>query len=182
MPELSRSVRTAYLGLGSSLGDRREHLRRALRALNAPGAKVRVRAVSPIYESPHLGLQAGDAERFPPHLNCVARIETTLEPLELLAATQAVETLGQRQRDTRWGPRTIDIDILLYGALELRSARLILPHPGLAERAFVVRPLADLAPDLGLPDGRRVGDLAASEAICAQRLERIEGEANDLLL
>jgi 2-amino-4-hydroxy-6-hydroxymethyldihydropteridine diphosphokinase len=141
---------------------------------------VQIQAVSPVYESPHLGLQPEDAERFPPHLNCVARIATTLTPEALLQRVQAVEEAGQRQRSQRWGPRTIDIDLLLYGNQMLHTDALILPHPGLAERAFVVRPLADLAPELRLPDGRALTDLLHSESIRLQRIERVA--ADELLL
>ncbi len=141
---------------------------------------MQIQAVSPVYESPHLGLQPEDAERFPPHLNCVARIATTLTPEALLQRVQAVEEAGQRQRSQRWGPRTIDIDLLLYGNQMLHTDALILPHPGLAERAFVVRPLADLAPELRLPDGRALTDLLHSESIRLQRIERVA--ADELLL
>jgi 2-amino-4-hydroxy-6-hydroxymethyldihydropteridine diphosphokinase len=175
-----RQPHTAYLGLGSSLGDRREQLREALRRLKAFGPGVRVVAVSPVYQSPHLGLEPGDAERFPPHLNCVARIETTLSPESLLERAQAVEAAGHRQRSQRWGPRTIDIDILLYDDLILQTDALTLPHPGIAERAFVVRPLADLALDLRLPGGRALADLLQSETIRSQTIER--AAADELLL
>jgi 2-amino-4-hydroxy-6-hydroxymethyldihydropteridine diphosphokinase len=177
---LERPTHTAYLGLGSSLGDRREQLRAALRRLETFGPGVRVVAVSPVYQSPHLGLEPGDSERFPPHLNGVARIETTLSPESLLERVQAVEAAGQRQRSQRWGPRTIDIDILLYDDLILQTDALTLPHPGIAARAFVVRPLADLAPDLRLPGGRSLADLLQSETIRSQPIER--AAADELLL
>jgi 2-amino-4-hydroxy-6-hydroxymethyldihydropteridine diphosphokinase len=146
-------------------------LRAALRRLQAAGQGVNIVAVSPVYQSPHMGLEPGDAERYPPHLNCVAQIETTLPPEALLARVQAVEAAGGRQRTLRWGPRTIDIDILLYGDRTLRAENLTLPHPGLAGRAFVVLPLADLAPNLRLPDGRAVAELRNSETIRAQPIE-----------
>ncbi len=160
----------AYLGLGSSLGDRESHLRAALHRLESLGPGVRVIDVSPVYESPHLGLKPEDAERFPAHLNCVVRIETTLTPEELLQRVRAVEEAGKRQRQQKWGPRTIDVDILLYGNRTLQTESLTLPHPGLAERAFVLRPLADLAPDLRLPDGRAVADLLRAESVRSQRI------------
>lgn len=166
----------AFLGLGSSLGDRLEHLREALRRLESLGPGVRVTAISPVYESPHLGLHPGDAERYPAHLNCVVQIETTLAPEALLRRVQAVEAAGKRERSQRWGPRTIDVDMLLYGDRTLRTDALTLPHPGLAERAFVVCPLADLAPDLRLPNGRKVADLLQSDSLRAQRIERIAGD------
>lgn len=163
----------AYLGLGSSLGDREGHLRAALRDLEALGPGVRVTAVSPIYESPHLGLQPEDSEGFPPHLNGVARIETTLSPEELLHRVQAVEAAGKRQRTRRWGPRTIDIDILLYDNHTQHSEILTLPHPEIARRAFVLLPLLDIAPDLTLPDGRPLADLKDTPTIRAQHIEQV---------
>jgi 2-amino-4-hydroxy-6-hydroxymethyldihydropteridine diphosphokinase len=163
----------AYLGLGSSLGDRLGHLRAALRRLQETAQGVKVVAVSPIYQSPHLGLEPGDAERYPPHLNCVAKIATALAPEALLARVQAVEAEGGRQRTQRWGPRTIDIDILLYDDRTLRAENLTLPHPGIAGRAFVVLPLFDLAPNLRLPDGRALAELRDSEIIRAQPIERV---------
>ena len=149
----------AYLGLGSSVGNRAAHLRDALERLGQPGRGVTVQAVSPVYETPHLGLEPGDETRFPPHLNCVALVTTTRNPLALLACVQAIETEGERCRDLRWGPRTIDIDILLYDDIELHTDKLTLPHPQIAARVFVVRPLLDLAPELALPDGRRLADI-----------------------
>ena len=165
---------TSYLGLGSSLGDRSAHLRDALRRLETFGSGLRVTAVSPVYQTPHLGLEPGDAARYPPHLNLAARIETDLSPDELLQRIYAVEAAGGRQRGARWGPRTIDVDILLYGEVEVRTSALTLPHPGIAERAFVVVPLNDLAPDLRLPDGRSVAELRSSAPIRSQSIERAE--------
>ncbi len=150
-----------------------EHLRDALCQLETLGSGLRVMAVSPIYETPHLGLKPEDAARYPPHLNMAARIETDLSPHELLQRIHEVEAAGGRQRVERWGPRTIDIDILLYADLELRTPVLTLPHPGIAERAFVVVPLADLTPDLHLPDGRSVETLRQSAAIRSQSIERV---------
>ena len=160
---------TAYIGLGSSVGDRMANLREALQRLNTQA--VRVLAVSPVYQSPHLGLHPGDSEKYPAHLNCAARLETTLTPEDLLSHIQAVENAGGRQRTERWGPRTIDIDILLHGDVTQSTSALALPHPGLPHRAFVLRPLADLAPTLRLPDGRAIADLLALPEIRAQILE-----------
>lgn len=165
---------TSYLGLGSSLGDRQAHLRDALRRLEMTGPGLHVTAISPIYQSPHLGLKPGDDTRYPPHLNLVARIETDLSPDDLLLRIHAVEADGGRLRSERWGPRTIDIDILLYGDAKVRTSALTLPHPGIAERAFVVVPLADLAPDLRLPDGRSAAELRAGAPIRSQSIERVE--------
>jgi 2-amino-4-hydroxy-6-hydroxymethyldihydropteridine diphosphokinase len=164
---------TAYLGMGSSLGDRPAHLREALSRLDTFGSGLRVAAISPVYQTPHLGLKSGDETRYPPHLNLVARIETDLSSEDLLQRIHAVEAAGGRQRTERWGPRTIDIDILLYGDTEVQTPALTLPHPGIAERAFVVVPLADLAPDLHLPDGRSVEALRTSARIRSQSIERV---------
>lgn len=167
-----------YLGLGSSLGERSENLYAALRRLETGGPGIHVTAVSPLYESPHLGLLPDDETKYPPHLNCVARIETMLSPQDLLERIRAVENAGGRQRQEKWGPRTIDIDILLYADRTLNTENLIVPHPGLAERAFVVLPLYDLAPDLRLPDGRPLAQLKERETIQKQRITRFEEAVN----
>ena len=164
------AVLTVYLGLGSSLGDREANLRDAICRLNAPAFQIV--AVSSIYQSPHLGLQPEDAQRYPPHLNCAAQAETALDSREVLRRIQDVENAGGRQRSKRWGPRTIDVDLLIYGDLTLQSDELTLPHPGLGERAFVLRPLAELAPDLRLPDGATVSERLNAPEIAAQKLER----------
>lgn len=162
---------TAYLGLGSSLGDRIEHLETALKRLHREGPDLKITAVSSLYESPHLGLHPGDELRHPPHLNLAAEIETRLSPMQLLALTQQVEEEGGRRHDERWGPRTIDIDLLFYGSLRLESAALTLPHREIAHRAFVVLPLAELNPELRLADGRTLAALAKSDEIRSQRIE-----------
>lgn len=163
--------------MGSSLGRRAETLAQAVDALERRGGsgkseKVRVVAVSPVYESPHMGLEPGDESRYPAHLNLVAQIETTLAPVELLAHIQAVETRLGRQRTVRWGPRTIDIDILLYDGLTFQADVLTLPHPGIARRAFVAVPLADIAPNLRLPSGQIARELAVSEPMRVQTTAR----------
>lgn len=160
----------AYLGLGSSLGDRETHLRQALARLANPN--VTIMQVSSVYESPHLGLKAGDEEKYPPHYNCVVKLETSLAAIELLAHIQAVEELGQRQRTETWGARTIDIDILLYGDSVAQNEKLTLPHPGLTRRAFVVCPLGEIAPDLTLPDGTRIADILTSSVLQSQTISR----------
>lgn len=136
---------TAYLGLGSNLGDRRACLAAAARQLAAAPA-VRGLRLSPIYETDPVGL-----EDQPPFLNAVAALETTLWPRELLELAARIEERLGRVRSVRWGPRTIDVDILLVGDLRVTEADLTVPHPRMLERAFVLRPLADLAPDLVLP-------------------------------
>lgn len=164
------TAHSAYLGLGSSLGDRPANLRTALNRLEQSGECVRVVQRSGIYETPHRGRDPLDSLRYPPHLNCVARVETTLTPEALLERIRRIEAEGGRTREIHWGPRTIDIDILLYDALVRQTPELTLPHPGIAERAFVLAPLREIAPRLCLPDGRAVADLASSPAVCAQEI------------
>jgi 2-amino-4-hydroxy-6-hydroxymethyldihydropteridine diphosphokinase len=162
---------TAYLGLGASLGDRLSRLQEAVDRLQGDGTDLEVVQVSPVYESPHLGIDPGDERRYPPHLNAVLQVRTSLSPLELLERAQAVEEAGGRQRELRWGPRTIDVDLLLYAHRIVHTERLTLPHPELARRAFVVTPLLDLAPALRLPDGTSLATLAQAETIRAQKIE-----------
>jgi 2-amino-4-hydroxy-6-hydroxymethyldihydropteridine diphosphokinase len=131
---------TIYLALGSNLGDRSANLRSAIAAL--PPA-VRVLQESPVYETPPWGFT--DQSAF---LNMVLKAETELGPVELLHRLKKLETRLGRQPAVRWGPRLIDMDILFYGDLVLDVQGLVIPHSHLHERAFVLVPLADLAPDL----------------------------------
>ncbi len=141
-----------FLGLGGNLGDRRANLRAAVAELRTILDQLRVSA---LYET----APWGDTDQ-PSFLNAVARGHTTLEPLDLLEATQAIERqLGRRRSNRRWGPRPIDIDILLYGQQTIAHPRLIVPHRHMHERGFVLRPLADLAPGRTLPGGALVGEL-----------------------
>lgn len=145
----------AFLGLGSNLGDRAAYLARAVRLLETPG--VRVVARSPVYESPPWGKTDQ-----PSFLNQVVAVETWLSPRQLLDRCQAVERALGRVRTVRWGPRTVDLDILLYGAVTVSTAELVIPHPHIHRRAFVLVPLLDLEPDLRLPTGEPVRDVLAS--------------------
>ena len=131
---------TVFLGLGSNLGDRRATIEAALARVDTL-PETGVVAVSELSETEPVGVT--DQPRF---LNGVACLETELEPDQLLAGLQAVEDELGRVRGERWGPRTIDLDILLYDDLVLRTKALTLPHPRLAERRFVLEPLAELAP------------------------------------
>lgn len=151
----AKTVTPAYLGLGSNLGDRAKFLSDAIRLLRTL-AGVRVTATSPIYNTTPVGVVGQ-----PNYLNLVAGIETDLPPASLLAACQGIENALGRTRDVRWGPRTLDIDILCYGDLVSAEPVLTLPHPRLAERAFVLVPLATLAPELRL-GGKTVRELAAA--------------------
>ena len=143
--------------MGSNLGDREGTLRRAVELLEAePG--IRVAAVSSLRETDPVGYE--DQPRF---LNGACAVETQLEPHELLARLLAIEAALGRTRDgvPRYGPRTVDLDLLLYGQKTVDEPDLTVPHPRLAERRFALEPLAELDPGMTLPDGRRVADLLA---------------------
>jgi 2-amino-4-hydroxy-6-hydroxymethyldihydropteridine diphosphokinase len=137
-------VKTVYLSLGSNIGDRHAHLRAALDRLAA--ADLQVLRVSPIYETEPVDF-AGQGW----FLNLVVEAGTDLFPLQLLARTQRIERALGRLSTVPKGPRTIDIDILLYANAVVRSAALEIPHPRMAERRFVLVPLAGLAPNLRHP-------------------------------
>ena len=149
----------AYIGLGSNLGDREATLREALDRLGA-GEGIAVVAVSSFRETDPVGVL--DQPRF---LNAAAALETSLAPRELLERLLAVErALGRdRAQEERWGPRTLDLDLLLYGDEEVDEPGLTVPHPRLAERAFVLEPLLELDPGLRLPGGRALRELAGPE-------------------
>lgn len=140
----------AYLGLGGNIGDREAQLTAAIEQL-ANHAQIEVVAVSPMYETKPVGY----VEQ-PDFLNVCVHIKTTLEPHELLEVGLAVEANLHRVRDIRWGPRTIDIDILLYGDRIIETQALMVPHPRMTERAFVMIPLNDIASDVIEPRSGRV--------------------------
>jgi 2-amino-4-hydroxy-6-hydroxymethyldihydropteridine diphosphokinase len=147
-------VHVVTLGLGANLGDRLASLRRAVVLLAYGG--VRAIASSRVWETDPVGGPAGQ----PAYLNAVIRAETELDALDVLASASRVEAALGRTRDERWGPRTIDIDVLLYDDVQQDDPELTIPHPRLTERAFVVLPLLELDPALVLPDGTRLLDLA----------------------
>ncbi len=157
-----------YLGMGSSLGDRAASLQDALRRLHGTRGLSLIE-VSPIYESPHMGLEPGDEAKFPSHYNLVAKFETTLSPEELLAVANEVEDEGERDRTQRWGPRTIDIDILDYEGVSCRTRSLTLPHPSLALRLFVVLPLLDLDRNFRLQGGEALSNLLQEPPLVSQK-------------
>jgi 2-amino-4-hydroxy-6-hydroxymethyldihydropteridine diphosphokinase len=148
---------TSYIGLGSNLGDREEYLRRALDLLRAE-PDIDVTGVSSVRETDPVGVL--DQPRF---LNAVARVETGIGPRRLLDRLLAAErALGRRRDGPRFGPRTIDLDLLLYGDEEIDEPGLIVPHPRLAERLFVVEPLHELDPALVIPGQGPVSDLLSA--------------------
>ena len=136
----------AFIGLGSNLGDRELNLLRGVAELGKL-PDTRVTALSSFYETEPVGpVQQED------FLNAVLRLTTSLPPDTLLRALHRIETdVFQRRRDIHWGPRRLDLDILLYGNLQLAGADLTIPHPRLHERRFVLEPLAEIAPDLVHP-------------------------------
>ena len=150
---------SAWIGLGANLGDARAALRSAVQAMAAlPG--TRLLRVSSLYRS--APVDAGG----PDYLNAVAELDTTLAPLELLHALQRIEQAAGRERPYRNAPRTLDLDLLLWGTdghTHIDSATLTVPHPRLHQRAFVLRPLADIAPALVPP--------AALHAVADQAIE-----------
>ena len=140
----------AYVGLGANLGDREATIRAAAAAL--PG----VVAVSELRETEPVGVA-----NQPPFLNGAAALETELSARELLDSLLAIERELGRERRERWGPRTIDLDLLLYGEERIDEPGLAVPHPRLHERRFALEPLADLDPDLVVPGRGRVSELLA---------------------
>ena len=133
----------AFLGMGSNLGDSRRLLRDALEAIGD-----RVVAVSPLYETEPVGGPPGQ----PNYLNVVVELDTDQTPRELLGLARRLEAGAGRVRAERWGPRTLDVDVLLVGDMKVDEPDLVMPHPRMHERRFVMAPLADLAPELVPPD------------------------------
>lgn len=133
----------AFLGLGSNVGDRRAHLRVAIASLEDVG----LARVSPLYETDPVGGPEQGA-----FLNLVAELDTELSARELLAVCRRLETAADRVREVRWGPRTLDVDVLWVDGVTVADDDLVVPHPRMWERRFVLAPLRDLAPDLVTAD------------------------------
>lgn len=157
----------AYIGLGSNLNQPRQQVEAALKELDAL-PKTCCIARSRLYRSAPMGPQDQ-----PDYINAVAVLNTALNPHRLLTELQAIEQRHNRVRKRRWGERTLDLDLLLYGDLKIATVALTIPHPGLQERAFVLYPLAEIAPDVIVPGQGRAAELAAR---CSPLgLQRLEG-------
>ena len=154
---------TAYIGLGSNLDHPREQVLRALDELDCIPESW-LGASSSLYASPPMGPRDQ-----PDYVNAVAQLHTGLSPLELLDALQSIEQEHNRVRGERWGARTLDLDLLLYGDEIIDQDRLVVPHPGIAQREFVLQPLAEIAPDLQLPG---LGMLQTLLKACPQQAVR----------
>lgn len=151
----SKVSHIAYIGLGANLDERQKQIYKALKILSTiPG--IRVVTCSPLYETEPIGPPQ------PMYLNAVAELEVSLEPLQLLDALLHTETSLGRERKERWGPRRIDLDLLLYDDLRFENERLILPHPRMSERDFVLVPLADINLPLARAYGFRPSQANAS--------------------
>jgi 2-amino-4-hydroxy-6-hydroxymethyldihydropteridine diphosphokinase len=161
-------VSDVYLGLGSNLGDREGYLRAALDLLVASG-EVTIQAISSLYET--APMEIADQPAF---LNTVAAIRTPLSPCALLRLLKETERTVGRVERVRFGPREVDLDILLYGDQALVSDDLTIPHPRLATRAFALVPLHELAPGLVLPTGEPVASLIPT-ALAVGAVERVQG-------
>lgn len=156
---------TVYVGLGSNLAEPQAQLRSALAAMEEI-PHTRLLRCSSFYRSEPVG--PGEQ---PDYINAVAALETALAPLELLDRLQSIESAQGRERKIRWGARTLDLDILVFGRQRIDDPRLQVPHPRMAERNFVLQPLAELEPDLQLPTGESIRALLQR---CPQnRLEKI---------
>lgn len=163
-PASAATASDVFIGIGSNLGDRAAQIDRACTEIAALPATTLV-ARSAHYASAPLDAPGGE------YLNAVVQVRSALVPLDLLHALQAIETRHGRLRPFAGAPRTLDLDLLLYGDLVVASDELTLPHPRLHERAFVIVPLAEIAPQAIVPGRGRVVDLGA--AVAAQRVAKL---------
>ena len=150
---------TVYIALGSNMDSPHSQLDSALAVLSQH-PRIALVATSNRYQTPPIGPQQPD------FINAAAQLSTDLSPLDLLDALQAIEQQQHRVRSIHWGPRTLDLDILLYDNFVIESERLTIPHPRMVERGFVLVPLADLDAQLALPSGETVAQLLAN---CSQQ-------------
>ncbi len=148
-------MQPVFIGIGSNLKDPLHQVQTAIAELVQLSKTIFITSSS-FYRTKPLG-----PTDQPDFINAVIALETELTPLELLDALQAIELQHGRVRDRRWGPRTLDLDLLLYDQLTLQSERLTLPHSGLKNRIFVLQPLAEIAPELMLPSGESIRGLLA---------------------
>ncbi|MGH8774281.1 MAG: 2-amino-4-hydroxy-6-hydroxymethyldihydropteridine diphosphokinase [Jiangellaceae bacterium] len=168
-----RPVRRAALALGSNLGDRLDYLQAAVDALTDSPEIIPV-AVSPVYETEPIG---GPAEQ-PAFLNAVLVVDTTLSPRSLMERCKAAEDAFGRTREVAKGPRTLDVDVLAVGDGIVDDEDLTVPHPRLAERAFVLVPWGDVDPDFAVPGHGRVAELR--DAVSDGRVRRLDDAALEL--
>ena len=155
---------TAYIGLGANLDDPRRQITEALEKLDQHPDIV-LETSSSLYHSKPVGPQDQ-----PDYVNAVARISSDQAPEALLDILQSIESAHGRVRKRHWGERTLDLDIILIGHQTINTERLIVPHPFATERSFVMRPLAEIAPDLTFPDGRTMPELLAGVPDDLQRI------------
>lgn len=141
-------MKQAWIALGSNIAPRETYLQQAIQMLSEH-EEIKLNQVSTVYETEPVGYENQDQ-----FLNLVAEVETSLDPMDLLRICQKIEQDLGRKRIIRWGPRTVDLDILLYSTENMNVEELILPHPRMHERAFVLVPLAEIAPELLLKDKR----------------------------
>ncbi|WP_124726333.1 2-amino-4-hydroxy-6-hydroxymethyldihydropteridine diphosphokinase [Staphylospora marina] len=160
---------TVYLGLGSNVGDRLRWLKEAVRMLDETEG-ITVEAISPIYETSPVGYLEQ-----PDFLNLVVRTGVTLSPRRMLDVCLDVERRLERVREVRWGPRTIDVDILLWDREMIREDGLTVPHPRMGERAFVLWPLRDLAGNIPIPGTGKHLDDFLKRLPSGQEISKLEG-------
>jgi len=151
--QIETEMTPAFIGLGSNVGDREENIKKAISLLKN-NINIKVKKVSSLYETEPVGYV--DQGEF---LNAAIEIETDLTPHELLKITKGIEEKLKRDRKIKWGPRTIDLDILLFGDLRIDEPHLNVPHPEIKNRAFVLIPLAEIAGQIIHPDGKTIDDL-----------------------
>lgn len=168
---LSEAHRQAYLSIGSNISDRGANIARSVDCLKRV-AGVNVTKVSSLYETEPVGY--ADQQNF---YNCAVEIETSLSPENLLAELQRIENdIFKRKRDIRWGPRVIDLDIILFGSLIVDSLELKIPHPEMCSRLFVLAPLEELSPDLIHPvTGKSLRDIL-KERSWSEKVVKIKGD------
>ena len=165
---LENKTQTVYIGLGANLANPQQQLERALLALQQlPHSQLELN--SSIYRSAPMGPQDQDD-----YLNSVAKISTQLSPESMLDNLQSIEqSQGRVRKKERWGPRSLDLDILLFGNFVIDTPRLTIPHYGIKQRSFVLLPLLEIAPDLIMPDGDSIKDLYHS-LVTSDNYQRIE--------